>query len=49
MHSRKIERNIAERVVDGILNEKAKINEVKSLNQNSGRQAYFEKTYKKIK
>jgi len=49
MRKNKIERNLAEKLVRDIINEKAVDNEVRSLNQNTARQAHFDKEYKKLK
>jgi hypothetical protein len=49
MRKNKIERNLAERLVSDILKENAAQNEVRALNQNTARQAHFDKEYKKLK
>jgi hypothetical protein len=49
MHRHKIERNVANKLVRDAVKEIATSNEINALNQNSARQAHFEKEYKKIK
>jgi hypothetical protein len=49
MRKNKIERNLAERLVSDILKENAAQTEVRALNQNTARQAHFDKEYKKLK
>jgi hypothetical protein len=49
MRKNKIERNLAEKLVHDILKDNAAQDEVKALNQNSLRQAHFDKEYKKLK
>ena len=48
MQKYKLERNLAEKVVREIVKEVKTKEEVATLNQTSERQAYFEKTYKKL-
>lgn len=49
MHRHKIERNVAEKLTRDAVKGIATRNEISALNQNSARQAHFEKEYKKIK
>lgn len=49
MRKHKIERNLAEKLVGDILKEQETNKEIRALNQNSARQAHFDKEYKKLK